>query len=61
MDNKIEAGLERRVYELWQKSEEMEGYWAELEGFITVGQGEKKQIKGLLRDLVVQFLEQKLS
>lgn len=31
MDNKIDPGLEILVYELWQKSEEIEEYLAKLE------------------------------
>lgn len=41
MDNKIDPGLEILVYELWQKSEEIEEYLAKLEGFISVGQEKK--------------------
>ena len=41
MDNKIDAGSERQVYELWQKLEEIEEYLAKLEVFVSVGQEKK--------------------
>lgn len=57
INNKIDAGMERLLQQLWQKSKEFEKYLAELEVFMSFFRG--KKIKGVLRELV-EFLEQKL-
>lgn len=43
MNNKTDAGSERGVYGLQQKSEETEEYLAKLEVFISVGQEKNNQ------------------
>lgn len=60
MNNKIGAGSDRLVQQLWQK-QEFEIYLAKLEVFNVFFQGNK--IKGVLGTSTkepVQFLEQKL-